>query len=564
MDSNRSELLKFALLLFCVLAGVVILYPYLNFQRLLAQGDHGRDLYCFKKTFEGAMPYRDYWWQYGPLMPYYYSAFFRVFGVSIQSVLFGKFIIVLMCGIFFFLAALRMMSLPLAFVSTLFFWIFRPDFFYTYNHIGGVLLIIFILYCRFLYHSKSRDGFVYLGLGAVVLLSLIRMNIGVACLISFLSSLALGDHIKKVPQWQKRTKFYILGFATTILIIACIYFYFVSALSLSAFKQCFPYFSSYRPDTALPLEALVYFGKIVWMNFTASWARKIFGVILAGSSASVFYLFLRNKLSDKQKEDILITLLSLVIFLVFNFHEFILSASVFRIAWFFPIGLLLLFFVIDIGSKKWPKAVYLLILMILVFINVRTAFSNHKATLSYKQPVNLFQQGKTRIYIDNNHFLQKERDPAYPSENQWIKTVNKTVNFLEEMKGGADGKPVLAIPYDSLYYFLSGRDSAVYPLAFFNFINISQQDEREMIKRLEGEKVDIVLLSSRVNSLEPSLGVFGREYCPVLAKYIEGNFEVIAEFGDWQNPPGFVEHHGVKVLKRRNRQKIGSFEQKRP
>jgi hypothetical protein len=165
--------------------------------------------------------------------------------------------------------------------------------------------------------------------------------------------------------------------------------------------------------------------------------------------------------------------------------------------------------------------------------------------------VNLLQLGKTRIYVDNNHFLQQARDPAYPAQNQWIKTVAETVNFLEQLEGGVNEKPILAIPYDALYYFLSNSDSAVYPLAFFGFINISQQDEQTMLRRLEDKKADIVLLSSRVNSLEPSLGVFGSEYCPILAKYIEDNFEVIAQFGDWQNPPGFVEHHGVKVLRRR-------------
>jgi hypothetical protein len=74
-----------------VLAGIVILYPHLNYQFYLSQGDHGRDLYSFKKTFEGGIPYKDYDSQNGPLMPYYYSLFFRFFGVSVQTTLLGFF-----------------------------------------------------------------------------------------------------------------------------------------------------------------------------------------------------------------------------------------------------------------------------------------------------------------------------------------------------------------------------------------------------------------------------------------------------------------------------------------
>ena len=63
-----------------LLTAGVILYPTINYQPWLASGDHGRDLYCFKATLDGAVPYRDYWWVYGPIMPYYYAVFLKFFG----------------------------------------------------------------------------------------------------------------------------------------------------------------------------------------------------------------------------------------------------------------------------------------------------------------------------------------------------------------------------------------------------------------------------------------------------------------------------------------------------
>ena len=58
---------------FCLtcLLGIVVLYPFIDYQPIMATGDHGRDLYAARVALEGRVPYRDYWWVYGPAMPYY-------------------------------------------------------------------------------------------------------------------------------------------------------------------------------------------------------------------------------------------------------------------------------------------------------------------------------------------------------------------------------------------------------------------------------------------------------------------------------------------------------------
>ena len=56
-------------LLLTFVSGLILLLPCLIYQDMFAQGDHGRDLYAYAMTLKGALPYRDYFWQYGPLMP---------------------------------------------------------------------------------------------------------------------------------------------------------------------------------------------------------------------------------------------------------------------------------------------------------------------------------------------------------------------------------------------------------------------------------------------------------------------------------------------------------------
>ena len=55
-------------LILTFLAGIITLAPYHNFQNVLSQGDHGHNLYAYKKSMDGAVPYQDYYWPYGPLI----------------------------------------------------------------------------------------------------------------------------------------------------------------------------------------------------------------------------------------------------------------------------------------------------------------------------------------------------------------------------------------------------------------------------------------------------------------------------------------------------------------
>ena len=59
-------------------------------------------------------------------------------------------------------------------------------------------------------------------------------------------------------------------------------------------------------------------------------------------------------------------------------------------------------------------------------------------------------------------------------------------------------------------------------------------------------------MSSRIISNETGLGIFGKTYCPLIAQYIHDNFiPLIRQGGDWTQPPGWANNHGVMILKRK-------------
>src|ERR1700733_9505742 len=96
--------IKAIFLLLTILTTIIFVWPELNFQDVLAQGDHGRDLYAFEAVFKNQLPYKDFWWVYGPIMPYYYGLFYKIFGLHITSILLGRALLLVACIVCFFLA----------------------------------------------------------------------------------------------------------------------------------------------------------------------------------------------------------------------------------------------------------------------------------------------------------------------------------------------------------------------------------------------------------------------------------------------------------------------------
>src|SRR5579863_6859741 len=102
-------------------AGILITAPYVNYQDYLSQGDHGRDLYAAQAVYRGELPYKDFWWVYGPLMPFYYGLFFKILGTKISSMLLGKLLLRIMGGVLICLGLMEVSSALSAFLCACWF-----------------------------------------------------------------------------------------------------------------------------------------------------------------------------------------------------------------------------------------------------------------------------------------------------------------------------------------------------------------------------------------------------------------------------------------------------------
>ncbi len=524
MSSFQTKIL---FLILTLLTSLVLLIPSLNYIPMLSTGDHGRDFYCPVEILNGQIPYHDFWWVYGPLMPYFYAVFYKIFGIHMSSILIGRMVLVIICEIFFYLTLARFAPPLFALIGTLWFLLYNQDFFFTYNHIGGVACILGSLYFVISYLKDNKSKYIYLSFLCLFILSLIKINFALSSLCAFILSVRLIEYFKKYPKKS-------LGFTSIILLctVAGIYGVILSKLPVYEIRQCFPYLSSDQPHQSTPWEAIRDALMRIFFDGISSKANIAFGLLIIFSGVAVFkQCFSREQDS---KSFILPAILVIVIFYLFNIHEYILSGTTYRAFWVKPLSILLVFTLIYWATKHLRPIILFLLYTTLIFNIFLETTNRYVAIRDIKQPGGFLNIPRANVYLGN--------------DRSWIDTVMQTTQFLRtHLK---TDETFFALPYDCLYYFLAEKTSPTRQLIFFDHINIPQEQEIKIIHELEAKKVNWVVVSSRSISVEGGLGKLGVTYCPLIGKYIADHFEMVQQFGPWTSFPGWGSDHGTRIMRR--------------
>lgn len=517
------------------LAGLFLLFHYASFQPFLSQGDHGRDLYAFTQTLNGQLPYHDYWWVYGPLMPYYYALFFKIFGIAIPSILVGKILLSVLSGIFIFFALSLFIPTLFAFMGAMWFWIYQPDFFFTYNHAGGIFCLTGILFSLFSYIKKPRTFYLYLAFFLTLLLCLIKVNFGIASLFVCIVFYRIYDAVYHIPPTPGKKKLAAISVFFLPLFVFIIYFLLLYQLPIYEIRQCLPYLSADQPYHSTPQQALLALGKAIIATPQTSPANFVFALFIIGSILASFIIIFLPKTAAQERRHFLTAFLLLTLFYFANLHEYLLSGVLYRSYWATPFSTMMLFLFIGYAlSKVNPKINRLVFGALFVIV-----FSQ------YVHSIDLVREKK----IPEQFLALEHGRVTTGNPENWFSAVSQTTEYLQ--KNIPQNETFFALPYDPLYYYLTNKTSPTRQLIFFEHINIPQDQEMLIIDDLKQKQVNYILLSNRAFATqEPGLGVFGKTYCPLLGKYIADHFQPVAQFGEWQYEPGWAWHHGTQILKR--------------
>ncbi|MBL8012807.1 MAG: hypothetical protein JNN05_03060 [Candidatus Omnitrophica bacterium] len=527
---------RYIFLLMTIAVGILILWPGLNFQDLLSTGDHGRDLEASQEVLRGKIVYQDYWWVYGPLMPYYYAVFYKLFGASIHSILIGKFFIKLAAGIFCFLAVASLYSPLTAMMTALWFWTFDQDFFFTYSHIGGILMVTAVVWCLLRYVHKQNRSTLWQALAFCLVLALIKVNFGLSSLAVVVASIFYVDRVNRVAFDAQKKLFYFCALFLFPIAVFLIYYQFLKPLPMYEIRQCLPYSNADQPYNTTPWGAMMGFVQILWSEAKRSSVLLIFYVLSLLCFIQTIILWVTNTLTAKQKTTLKVVAIVLGMYTLANFHEFLKSGVWYRWFWAQPPLIVLSFILFETVGTHLHKIIRTLLWSVIgLMIGIMTI--QFWQTAIRNQTASQFIEGNHgKVYVGN--------------QPQWVATVNETTKYLNTILKPEE--TFFALPYDILYYYLTDRPSPSRQTIFFEHINIPPQQEVKIIKEIEDKKINTIVLSNRYMSPEQGLGVLGTTYCPVIGNYINDNFAPVARFGDWKHMPGWGWSHGTMILKRKS------------
>ncbi len=538
-----------AFLILAALSASVIFWPTRDFMHQLPQGDWGRDLYAFQRTALGEAPYQDYFWNYGPIAPYYYALFLKLFGDAIPSVLLGGIVLKIFSGFLFYSCLALFFDLPFAFLGAVWFWSFNPNFVHTSNHLIGIFGILLALYFILKYIRNPEKKWVYLSLSGILTAFFVKYNIGLSTLVAAAASVFIIDTIRSQGSLLKR----ILNLWPFVLVSAAAatgYALMFQGISSYSLRLCSPILSEQKnfdmPALVVRLATLfMYIRENFYGSFTRSyhdlsfsegWVPAVAGMFIVWTAAFISYWLRAKENVSLSKKEAVLAFTAVSFFSLFSLHEFLLSPINYRIFWATPALCLLGFFAGGLILKKMPvylRAVILLFLCLTAALAIQKEYILKKRAVEFA-PFFYLDHEKASLYVCNSM--------------DWIGTVQNAVDYLNSHL--AENEKFLAVPYEPLYYYLLGRKSPVFETCFFESFPTPKEREIQMIEDLEREKINHVLLSNR-NASEGEFGMFGERHYPLLGAYLSAHFEGVAAFGNWDKTADWTDNHAVRIYKRK-------------
>jgi hypothetical protein len=136
------------------------------------------------------------------------------------------------------------------------------------------------------------------------------------------------------------------------------------------------------------------------------------------------------------------------------------------------------------------------------------------------------------LYSDNNTEVHSARG-SFVANDASAPALQRTLDLIEART--KPGEPIFALPSDGGVYFMADRPPATYEVMFLPGLIDSSADERRTIARLERENVKLTVLSARDFSTF-GFRSFGSDYDPLLGKWIRTGSRPVARFGDVSHP----------------------------
>lgn len=321
----------------------------LEFTSCTDEGDFGRDLYDFWLVSQGKLPYIDFNWIYGPVVPLLYGLIFKLFGVSAFNALVLWYVNFVVSVVLLFYVIKTFSNRFLAFVASLAFMLYYQGFLImVFNHVTGLIFMLLSILFLYKYYLSNKNNYAYYVAISCFLLMMVKLNIGIAFSLPvfvflILFNLKKNDSLKPVM--------YSIC-AILVLLISFYSFVFVNT-PFDHFLKSFPYFTNNHTNFK---GSLIVYNMLFYYTFVNSadfFTYTIFHLstinlwyflaIIIGCVSS--FLIYRQKGIDNIHFKFILTLTFAALMCC---HEFILIGSSYSLRqWSLVVIIVLVFYIIN-------------------------------------------------------------------------------------------------------------------------------------------------------------------------------------------------------------------------
>jgi hypothetical protein len=550
--------------------------------------DTGRELYVPQEIVRGRLLYRDLWYPYGPLAPYLNAAAFRIFGVHLNTLYFLGLTLTLGAALLLHAIARRFVGPLAAFVGAEAFLLqaCRPGAFNyvlpyssaaTYGSLFGLIFLYLILRHTV---TRSQPALMLAGFAAALAL-LCKIEFGAGCFLTMTFVLC--------AEWRgDRSRRFVQAVLKPLLpgsvLVAVVYAGFIWTAQPSSFfgdsSHTFSHTLKWVRGQGLRFDGL-----------------EIATLIATGALAMVFWCGLAlatARIVSRPRTVVscaLIPLILLALFLPFSSHLSQGMGAGFLTLLVFPLGMYFLVLGLFVwamrsvrtgifGLHAFPLAVtsfYALAVGIRIFAQVApfdyALYFNPVLFLAFLVLITRLVKYLLRAYAPRSialalifvmsyealalavtlspwlrthkSLLQTPRGTIYGSESV-VASYTKVLGFLNEQS--RLGRKVLILPEEVMLYFLSASSAPTRWYVLTPGILKSQADEERYIAAIDSAHVEYILLSNRDTS-EYGFDYFGIDYCKSVYAWIEENYRVEGEFGQFRRGTG--AGFGMLIYRRR-------------
>lgn len=522
INTNKMNSPLWLIMLVAVLILFISIYMFrlpLEFVNYMDEGDFGRDLYNFWLVSQGKLPYIDFNWIYGPLVPLLYGMVFKVFGVSAFNAIVLWYLNFVVSVFLLFYVVKSFANSFMAFIASLVFILYYEGFLIpVFNHVTGLIFILLSILFLFKYLTFKKTLYLYLIAISCFMLMMVKLNIGIAFsvpILSFIIFFNLKDknHLKHI----------LYSFSLISFLLFFLYLFILSNTPFDQIVKSFPYganshtsyekafiihdslfTSSFIPDINSYLNFVFYFSNLNLWYF----------VVIIICLAFSYVMYKRDGLDSPSYKFVLILSFAALI----TTHEFLLIGSSYSLTmWTLIIIVILIFYIINyiltemtfnhISSKFFGSFVVLMFFFIIVKFYVFVLPLN---TITYK-----CDQKRLQVSVLNFY---------------WYHLMTNMTKYI--IANTSQGERLFCYPYCALYNFTSSRFAPSRFTEFLYISNITEADQKQIIKDIEKNKVKLVLNVRIESPLNLGYGRFGETHCLLLYDYIQANYKLDKRFYD--------------------------------